>query len=143
MDWTSFLPPFFGVLAAFFLQWLGRRYDKRKDRRQFLREIKTELGFCSQLLTGQGNLLPFDVWESGKVSGFLSLVSHNVRVKLAAVYFRVECHNYEAKKVRDVSILAATDKDKAKAQNQFMFSDTERLHNVLSQRLVESERIEK
>jgi hypothetical protein len=130
MDWTSFLPPFFGVLAAFFLQWLGRMYDKRKDRQQFLGEVKTELGSCSQLLTGKGNLLPVDMWESGKASGFLSLIHHKVKIKLAAVYFSIECHNYEAEKVRDVGILGEALRS---------FSDVEKFHVALSDRLVKSE----
>jgi hypothetical protein len=46
VDWQSLVPfipffaSFFGVLSAFVLQWLGRLYDKRKDRKQFLKDIK-------------------------------------------------------------------------------------------------------
>ena len=139
MEWESFLPPFFGVIAAFVVQWLGRRYDRRKDRRQFLQEIRKELESCYQFLKGQGNLLPIDMWESGKASGFLSLIRHEIKIQLAAIYFRIECHNYEAEKVREVSILAATDKEKAKPLD-WRFSDVEKLHNDLSNRLFESER---
>jgi hypothetical protein len=50
------------------------------------------------------------MWESGKSSGFLSLLSHDVKVKLATAYFGIASHNYEAVKVRDVGILAETTK---------------------------------
>jgi len=139
VDWLSFLPPFFGVLAAFVLQWLGKKYERRRDRKQFLQEIKKELEACYQFLKGQGNLLPIDMWESGKASGFLSLIRHEIKVQLAAVYFRIECHNYEAEKLREVSILAATTKQKREGTEPYWFSDAERLHSDLSNRLFESE----
>lgn len=113
MDWEPFLPfvpTFFGVLAAFGLQWLAKRYDKRKDRQQFLQEVRKELESCSKLLTGEGHLLPTDMWESGKASGWLSLVKHEVKTKFASIYFRIECHNYEANRVRDASIAVETGK---------------------------------
>ena len=119
MDWQSFVPffaSFFGVLAAFILQWLGRRNEKEIDRKQFVQEIRNELQSCSQRLTEDGNLLPRDMWESGKASGWLSLIPHEVKTQLASIYFRIECHNYEAEKVRQVSILAATTKEKPKAE---------------------------
>jgi hypothetical protein len=117
MEWESFLPPFFGVLAAFALQWLAKRYDKRKDRQKFLGEVKKELEDCSRLLTGEGNLMPIDMWEAGKASGFLSLVKRETKFTLAPIYFRIQCHNYESEKVRDVGILAETTKaEKPKAE---------------------------
>lgn len=128
MDWESLLPfvsTFLGVLAAFGLQWLGKRYDRGKDRQQFLQEIRKELESCSKLLTGEGNLLPTDMWESGKSSGWLSLIKHEAKTQFASIYFRIECHNYEAEKVREVSIVAVLDE-----QN---------LHAALFNRLRESE----
>lgn len=157
MDWQSFVPfvpffaSFFGVLAAFVLQWLGRRYEKGTDKKQFLQEIRKELKSCSQKLTGEGNLLPQDMWESGKASGWLSLIPHEVKAQLASIYFRIECHNYEAEKVREVSILAATTKEKPKAEVEVEVGEEETdivetpwthaelLHNALTVRLKEEE----
>jgi hypothetical protein len=112
MDWQSFVPfiPFFasflGVLTAFFLQWLGKLYDRRKNRTQFLKDLKHEFETGSTLLTGAGNRLPTDMWENGKSSGFLSLLSHEVRIKFATTYFAIGNHNYESEKVRDIGILS-------------------------------------
>jgi len=110
----SFLPPFFGVLAAFMLQWTAKKYDRGKDRKQFLQETRKELEACSQGLLSSpfANILPIDMWESGKASGFLSLISHEVKFQLAEIYFRIKCHNYEAEKVRDVDIIAQTENGK-------------------------------
>lgn len=114
MDWQPFVPfipffaSFFGVLTAFLLQWLGRRYDRRQDRKKFLKDIKHELEIGSTLLTGAGQLLPIDMWESGKASGFLSLIPHDAKTKFATIYFRIESHNYEARRVRDTAVLAET-----------------------------------
>lgn len=120
MDWQSFVQfipffaSFFGVLLAFFVQWLGRRYDRRQDRKQFKKDIRHELETGITYLTGAAQLLPTDLWESGKASGFLSLVSHDIRVKFAKVYFSIESHNYESKKLWDESVLAFTTTEKPK-----------------------------
>lgn len=141
MDWEPFLPfipTFFGLLAAFGLQWLGKRYDRRKERQQFLQEIRKELESCSKLLFGEWQLLPTDMWESGKASGWLSLIRHEVKTQFASIYFRIEGHNYEAENVRQVSLLAVTDKEKAKPPD-WRYSDTERLWHDLSKMFRESE----
>ena len=158
MDWESFVPfipffaSFFGVLTAFLFQWLGKLYDRRKDRKQFLNDLKHELETGSTLLTGAGQLLPTDMWESGKSSGFLSLLSYEVKIKLAKTYFAVASHNYEAVKVRDVGILAETTKaEKPKADveieqgNQTIIAHTPWTHpqllwQSLSVRLAETEK---
>ncbi len=139
MDWESFLPPFFGVIAAFAVQWLGKKYDRRKDRRKFLLEIKEELESCYDLLKGHGNRVPIDMWESGKAVGILSLIRHEIKIQLAEVYFKIQCHNYEAEKVREVSIIAETTKPKSDEPWPRFFTDAERLHRALSGRLSESE----
>jgi len=106
MDWQSFVPfipffaSFFGVLTAFLFQWLGKLYDRRKDRKQFLKDIKHELETGSTYLTGAAQLLPTDMWESGEASGFLSLLPHDVRVKFAKVYFSIESHNCESVRLK-------------------------------------------
>jgi len=151
MEWESFLPPFFGVLAAFALQWVGKRYERSKDRQQFLQEIRREFKSCSELLTGAAQLLPTDMWESGKASGLLNLLSHEAKTKLATAYFAIGSHNYESVKLREVSILAATTKEKPKAEIELDFPDkkvtmetpwtpAELLHQGLTIRLVDTEK---
>ncbi|MGB8781016.1 MAG: hypothetical protein WCD81_10265 [Candidatus Bathyarchaeia archaeon] len=158
MDWQILVPfipffaSFFGVLAAFFFQWLGRRYDRNQDRKKFLKDLKHELETVSSLLTGTGQLLPTDMWESGKSSGFLSLLSHEVKIKFAATYFAIGSHNYEAVKVRDVSILSRTTKgEKPKADVEIEqdgkttvvespYTFTELLWYTLSITLIETEK---
>jgi hypothetical protein len=140
LDWQSFVPFsafFFGVLTAFVLQWLGKLYDIRKDRKQFLKDIKHELEAGSTLLTGAGQLLPTDMWESGKSSGFLSLLSYGVKIKLAQTYFAVHSHNYEAEKVRDVGIESQMTRDKKPKAN----ADPVKLWALLSIRAVETEKL--
>jgi hypothetical protein len=110
MEWESFLPPFFGVLAAFVLQWVAKRYDKRRNRLTFLDEVKKELQKCSELLTGGGNLLPIDMWGAGKASGLVNLVKGENKLTLASMYFRIQCHNYTAEKCWDIGVIAKTTK---------------------------------
>lgn len=124
VPFIPFFASFFGVLTAFLLQWFGKLYDRRQDRKQFLKDIKHELETGFTLLTGAGQLLPTDMWESGKSSGFLGLLSHNVKVKLATIYFGIASHNYESVKVRDVGILAETTKgEKPKAKGEIRQGD--------------------
>jgi hypothetical protein len=51
------------------------------------------------------------MWEAGKEAGFIGLLKHENKTTLASLYFRIKCHNYEAEKVRDVSILAESSKN--------------------------------
>jgi hypothetical protein len=81
-----------------------------------------------------------DQWKSAVSTGSLKLLPHDRKFELASLYFRIECHNYEAEKVRDVSILAATDKERVNVPTKlFGLSNTQKLHIALSKRLVESE----
>ena len=137
VPFIPFFASFFGVLAAFFFQWLGRRYDRMQNRKKFLKDIKRELKTSSTLLTGTGQLLPTDMWESGKSSGFLSLLSYEVKVKLAQTYFAVDSHNYEAEKVRDVGIQSQLTRDKKPEAN----ADPVKLWGLLSIRAVETEKL--
>lgn len=109
-------------------------------------DIKKELESCSDKLVGQGNLLPIDIWKAGVSSGLLRLIPYDLKMKLASIYFRIDCHNYEAEKVRDVSILAATTQEKPKAEIDVEFhgekvmvetewTHAELLHSELSVRL--------
>jgi hypothetical protein len=146
----SFLPPFFGVLAAFLIERLWHRHEDDKDRQKFLEDVRKELESCIKLLAGEGNLCPLDMWHSGISSGLLKLLPNETRTSLASVYFKLENHNYEAEKVRDVSILKVAEmgkpqnivklepvlKDGPSVYRTFL----EMLHYQLSLRLIDSEK---
>lgn len=100
MDLESFLPPFFGVLAAFGLNYLYSYFKDLRVRRDLLRGIKTELEQNKELLNGKGNLLQRQNWDSAIYSGNAMLVRHEVRSRLGQIYFRISNHNYEAQIVR-------------------------------------------
>lgn len=145
-----FLPPFFGVLTAFLVERLWHRYSNRKERQKLLQDLKKELESCSKLLVGEGNLCPRDMWLSGVSSGLVRLIPTEPRNELASLYFKIESHNYEAEKVRDVSILSASDKGKPqdlimikpvmKESPAAFLTHTEMLHYQLSKRLIDSEK---
>jgi hypothetical protein len=151
MDWVSFLPPFFGVLAAFLIQRGWSWIEDRRGRKKLLQGIKKELKHCSDLLVGKGNLVPTDMWKSGVSSGLMKLVPYDLKMELASIYFAIDCHNHEAERVRDVSILAATTQEKPKAEIDVELQDkrkvrvespwthAEILHSELSVRLVKRE----
>jgi hypothetical protein len=91
------------------------------------------------------------MWESVKASGFLSLLSHEVKTKLATAYFAIGSHNYESVRLRDVSILAATTTEKPKADVVIKLGDktakvptpftrAQLLHLALTIRLVDTEK---
>jgi len=150
MDFLSFLPPFFGVLVAFGLERLWKRHENRIERDKFLQDVKKELESCSGLLTGKGNLCPVAMWKSGISSGIIRLIPIETRNELASVYFKLECHNYEAEKVRDVSILSWAEKGKPqtlvklktvlKTSPPVIGTFIEMLHVQLSVRLIGSEK---
>lgn len=150
MVWSSFLPPFFGVLVAFGLERLWKRHENCGERQKFLQDIQRELRICSELLVGEGNLCPIAMWKSGISSGTIRLIPSETRNELASVYFSLECHNYEAEKVRDVSILAVAEKGKPqtlvklkpvlKSSPPVIRTYTEMLHWQLSLRLRDSEK---
>jgi len=145
------VPPFFGVLLAFLVERLWKRCEENKDRKKFLQGIKKELELCAGLLVGRGNLLPTDMWKSGISAGLLKLIPYQTKIEVASIYSRIDCHNYEAEKVRQVSILAATTKEKPKATIDAKLGDqpvkvktpwtnAELLHSTLSVRLKKEEK---
>lgn len=100
--------PFLGVLGG-----LGseRLYDWIKDREtrsKLKQSIRNELETCMSLLTGKGNLLPTTMWNSTVTSGDVKVLSFDDRKHLSSMYFEIENHNYEAKRVRDSAVVAKT-----------------------------------
>lgn len=117
MDWVSIFLSLgiFGVISAHVIDWIRKAYEEGRDKQNFLKSIKKELEDSHSLLKGEGHLLPTDLWKAGMFAGLLKLIPYENKISIAKIYFRIECHNYEAEKVRDVSILAATTKEKPKA----------------------------
>jgi len=153
MDWVSLLLSLglFGVLLTLMIDIARNAYEVRRNKGKFLQSVKKELEECHSLLNGEGKLLPTDMWKSGISTGSLKLISYEDQILLARVYFRIECHNYEAEKVRDVSILAASEKGKPqklvkietvmKQSPAEFYTYSELLHWQLSLQLRESEKI--
>jgi hypothetical protein len=105
---SFFTETFLGILTAFGLR---RLWDWRKDnqnRKKLKESLKNELQGCIGLLVGKGMLLPTIMWNSTVTSGDVKLLSYNWRTRLSSVYFEIENHNYEAKRVRDSAIVAQT-----------------------------------
>ena len=100
--------PFFGVLGAFVLERLYSWYRDSQNEKKLKESLRSELERCLALLTGKGNLLPVMMWNSAVTSGDVKLLSYDERTQLSGVYFEIENHNYEAKRVRDSSVVART-----------------------------------
>jgi hypothetical protein len=92
-----------GILIGFGLDRTYTGYKDRKHKQELKVNLKEELKNCQLLLTGQGNLLPTIIWNSTITSGDIVLLSFANRTKLASIYFEVDNHNYEAKRVRDIA----------------------------------------
>jgi len=100
--------PFFGVLGAFVLERLYSWYRDSQNEKKLKESLRSELEKCLALLTGKGNLLPVMMWNSTVTSGDVKLLSYDERTRLSGVYFEIENHNYEAKRVRDSAVVAQT-----------------------------------
>lgn len=100
--------PFFGVLGAFALERLYSWYKDGQNRKKLKENLKNELESCLSQLTGKGMLLPTMMWNSTVTSGDVKLLSFAERTQLSSVYFEIDNHNYEAKRVRDSAIVART-----------------------------------
>lgn len=70
--------------------------------------LKNELESCASRLMGKGLLLPTKMWNSTVTSGDVKLLSFDERTQLSSLYFEIENHNYEAKRVRDDAVVART-----------------------------------
>ena len=99
---------FFGVLGGFATERVYNWYRNKMDSSKLKENLKSELDRCIKKLIGKGNLLPTMMWKSTVATGDLSLLPFNQRTKLAMIYFAIENHNYEAKRVRDGAVIAQT-----------------------------------
>ena len=103
---TLIIGPFLGVGLAFLSQRLYDWSRDRKNRKKLKENLKTELKTCIDRLTEKGNLLPTTMWNSTVTSGDVKLLSFDEKTHLSSIYFEIENHNYEAKRVRDSAVIA-------------------------------------
>jgi len=68
-----------------------------------LNALHTELKEIRKKLTGKGNLLFPDIWNSAVSSGQVRLLNSEQVTKLAKVYRAIKGQEYEAKRLRDVA----------------------------------------
>jgi hypothetical protein len=105
---SELLGPLAGILIAFGLERTYSGYKDRKHRKELKINLKEELKHCQELLDGHGNLLPTTMWNSTVTSGDIGLLSFANRTLLSSLYFQIDNHNYEAKRVRDAATIAHT-----------------------------------
>jgi hypothetical protein len=103
-----------GIVIGFGLERSYAGFKARRHRRELKENLETELKNCQLLLTGQGNLLPTIMWNSTITSGDIGLLSFADRTKIASIYFQIDNHNYEAKRVRDSAVVAQTGSSSSK-----------------------------
>jgi hypothetical protein len=100
--------PFLGVIGGFASERAIVWYKNKVNRTKLKENIRDELTRCIERLSGEGNLLPTTMWNSTMATGDLKLLSFSQRTKLSAIYFDIENHNSEAKRVRDGAVIAKT-----------------------------------
>jgi len=104
MDWTSFLPPFFGVIAAFLLQWVVSYIKDKRTIKSLLRRLHAELTQARDRLSkARGHTAPMASWKLAINSGRALLLPHKVLDKIYNIYFALENYDYEIKLVRGFS----------------------------------------
>jgi len=111
INWEAFIGPFGGVLIAFAI---ARAYDWLKnwrDKGKLLQSLNRELQDCTSKLTGKGNLIPIDMWQSAIASGKVMLLSSEQQEKLGRIYHALDNHIWDSKKLWNVSVIAKTEKD--------------------------------
>ncbi len=111
ISWELFVGPFGGVLLAFAIT---RSYDwwkNRRERRKLLRILKRELKDCINRLNGKARLTPIDIWQSAIASGKVMLLSFEQSEKLGRIYHGLSNHNFDSRKLWNVSVIAKTEKD--------------------------------
>jgi len=79
---SEFLATFSGVILAFMANRAYEWLKKGSNRQKLLISLKKELKQNVDLLTGQGNLLSTEIWESAKSSGDLMLLGYDKREKI-------------------------------------------------------------
>lgn len=113
INWELFIGPFCGVLLAFTI---SRSYDwlkNRRQRRKLLQSLKRELKDCLERLDGRARLVPIEMWQSAIASGKVMLLSSEQLEKLGRIYHALSNHNFDSKKLWNISVIAKTEKDRS------------------------------
>jgi len=105
---SEFLGTLAGIVIGFGLERSYSGFKARRHRKELKENLQSELKNCLSLLIGQGNLLPTIMWNSTITSGDIGVLSFADRTKIASLYFQIDNHNYEAKRVRDSAVVAQT-----------------------------------
>jgi len=110
VSWELFVGPFAGVLLAFgsarFYDW----WKNQRERRKLLQSLRRELKDCMNKLDGKARLVPIDMWQSTIASGKVMLLSSEQLEKLGRTYHGLSNHNFDSKKLWNVSVIAKTEK---------------------------------
>lgn len=106
--WSEFLKlipqllvTFLGVFFAFTLDRAIDIRNRRRDKRDLLRDLRNELEETNGKLNGKGLMLYPDVWDSAVSSGQIRLLNSDQVIKLARIYRYVKGTEYGAKRRRD------------------------------------------
>jgi len=95
------LVTFSGVFLAFLFDRLIDWNNRKRNKKNLLRDLHDELKEIRGKLRGQVFLLYPDIWDSAISSGQIRLLTSEQVTKLATVYRFIKGTDYEAMRVRD------------------------------------------
>ena len=102
--WFPFVPPFFGVLAAFLLERCVSSVRDCRTKKVLLRRLHLELRQARDRLSKLlGHTVPMTSWKLAIYSGRALLLPHETLDKISSLYFDLENYDYEIKLVRGFS----------------------------------------
>lgn len=108
----SFLSTLMGVFLAFEIERRWQSYRARAVAKNALLNLREELEESRlKLEPKEGNLLPTVYWRSLISTGDITLIESPIRGNIARLFSKIEIHNYEAEKVRDIADKAKTSND--------------------------------
>jgi len=96
---------FLGVLLGFVSRYAYDWYRDHKNRMKLKQNLRKELMKCVSRLTGEHLLLPTIDWGATVAAGDVKLLPFDERRELSTIYFEIENHIYEAKRVGDSAII--------------------------------------
>ena len=93
-----------GVLMGFTLEANAHIKEGEDRATRLLNDVKTELQFNVERMTGKGVLIKTTVWDSAVSSGLVQSLSEKQLERLSRIYFGLKGYEYEAIRSRDASI---------------------------------------
>ena len=100
----NFIATLFGVISAFGLRWLGRRWTNHETRIRLKNDLRGELTKCKKRLEDESikriETQTLYVWQLAVHSGDARFLHPKERNKIAEKYFALNNYNYEAELVR-------------------------------------------